>query len=308
VADVLVLEGVAGPAIDRLRDGFEVERATTLSDAQRLDDVRALIVRNATRVDATTLSDLPKLQVIGRAGVGLDNIDVASARDQGVTVTYAPGASTVSTAEHTLALALAVGHRVCELDRVVRQGGWNRSFVAELSGTSWGVIGFGRIGCRVAELARGIGMTVAAYDPAIDPQILREAGVRPTDLDELVASVRVLSMHVPLSKLTWHLVGPSMLSQMQPEAIVINTARGGLIDEQALASALQAGQLAGAGLDVRETEPPPVPDPLARLPQIVLTPHVAALSETAQDRVTQAVAADVEAVLEGSRPRFEAVP
>ena len=303
MADILVLEGVGGPAIDALERELAVERAPTLSDAGRLDDVRALIVRNATEVDRSALAALPALEVVGRAGAGLDNVDVPAAEDQGVVVTYAPTENTEATAEHTLALALAVAHRVCELDAVVRAGGWERRPGAELTGSVWGVVGLGRIGRRVARLAAGIGMRVVAFDPAVDEAEARAAGTEPVELAQLVAEARVISLHVPLVPATRHLVGAAELAAMRPDAILLNTARGGLLDEAALADVLTRGEIAGAGLDVREQEPPPAPDPLAALASVVLTPHVAGLSREAQARVTETVAHDVRAVLEGRPPR-----
>jgi phosphoglycerate dehydrogenase-like enzyme len=306
VAEVLVLEGVAGTGIDRLGGDFSLERAASLQEAAELADVRALIVRNRTRVDAAALAALPALEVVGRAGAGLDNIDLPATAHAGVRVTYAPGLNAAGTAEHTLALALAVAHRVCELDRVVRAGGWERRHGSELAGDVWGVVGFGRIGRRVAALAAGIGMRVLAFDPAVDDDAIREAGAEPGDLDAVAAAARVLSLHVPLTPATHGLAGAALLGRMRADAIVVNTARGELLDEAALADALRGGRLAGAGLDVRHAEPPGAPDPLAGLEQVVLTPHVAGLSREAQERITEAVAADVAAVLRGGAPQFEA--
>lgn len=303
MADVLVLEGVCGPAIDALERELAVERAAALSDAERLDDVRALIVRNATSVDRSALASLPALEVVGRAGAGLDNVDVSAAGDRGVVVTYAPTENTGATAEHTLALALAVAHRVCELDAVVRAGGWERRLGAELTGSVWGVVGLGRIGHRVARLAAGIGMRVVAFDPAVDADEMLAAHIEPMQLAQLLAEARVISLHVPLIPATHHLLGAAELAAMRPDAILLNTARGGLLDEAALADALARDQIAGAGLDVREHEPPRTPDPLAALSSVVLTPHVAGLSREAQGRVTETVAHDVRAVLDGRSPR-----
>jgi D-3-phosphoglycerate dehydrogenase len=299
---------VSGTAIDRLTADFSVERAPALDATRRRPDVRALIVRNRTQIGRDVLRALPGLRVIGRAGAGLDNIDVAAATDAGVTVTYAPGLNATATAEHTLALALAVAHRVCELDRVARAGGWERRFGTELSGGVWSVVGLGRIGRRVAALARGIGMEVLAFDPALRPDEIRAAGAEPGDLDSVAAAARVLSLHVPLTPATHRIAGAGLLSRMSPEAILVNTARGELVDEAALAQALRDGRLAGAALDVRDPEPPAAPDPLAGFEQVVLTPHVAGLSREAQERVTDAVAADVAAVLRGEEPRFGATP
>jgi phosphoglycerate dehydrogenase-like enzyme len=247
VADVLVLEGVDGPAIDRLGDAFGLERAATLDEARRLDDVRALIVRNRTRVDAAALAALPAVRVVARAGAGLDNVDVAAAQAAGVTVTYAPGANAGGTAEHTLALALAVAHRVCELDREVRAGGWERRAPSELAGDAWGVVGVGRIGSRVAALARGIGMDVLGYDPALAPDDLRRAGVRPVGLLELAARARVVSLHVPLTIATRGLAGAGLFARMRDDAILVNTARGELVDRPRWRTRCRQGARPGPG-------------------------------------------------------------
>jgi D-3-phosphoglycerate dehydrogenase len=306
MADVLVVEGVEGPALDALESEFAVERAARPQSATRLDDVRALVVRNATRVDGALLAALPSLQVVGRAGAGLDNVDVAAARAAGVTVTYAPAENTAATAEHTLALALAVAHRVCELDRVVRDGAWARRFGTELAGGTWGVVGLGRIGRAVAALARGIGMRTVAFDPAVPDVDARAADVEPVALETVARTAKVISLHVPLVPATRRLVSAELLRSMRPDAILVNTARGGLVDEEALLAALREGRIAGAALDVRDPEPPATPDPLAALDEVVLTPHVAGLSREAQERVTEAVARDVRAVLAGQPPRWPA--
>jgi D-3-phosphoglycerate dehydrogenase len=301
MADVLALEGVDGPALQALAADFEVAHATTLDAADGdLGSVRALIVRNRTQVDAAALERLPRLEVVGRAGVGLDNIDVEAMSAAGVVVTYAPGENADSTAEHTLALALAAAHRIPELDRDVRAGGWNRRLGRELFGETWGVVGYGRIGRRVAALARGIGMSVLAADPLLEPGETDGATIVP--LDRLLREALVVSVHVPLTAESNALIGAAELATMRPEAILVNSARGGIVDEAALADALRAGTIAAAALDVREDEPPGTPDPLAELDQVVLTPHVAALTHEAQERVVRRVAGDVRAVLSGEEP------
>jgi D-3-phosphoglycerate dehydrogenase len=297
--EVLTLEGVEGPALEALAADFGMRHAARLEDvADGRDEIRALIVRNRTQVDATTLERLPRLEVVGRAGVGLDNIDVAAMSEAGVVVTFAPGENADSTAEHTLALALAAAHRVAELDRDVRAGGWNRRVGRELAGDVWGVVGFGRIGRRVAGLARGIGMSVLAADPLLDAAA-DEVGVESATLDRVLREALVVSVHVPLTDSSRGLIGAAELASMRADAILVNTARGGIVDEAALAAALNDGTIAGAALDVREQEPPVGPDALAALDQVVLTPHVAALTHEAQARVIARVAGDVHAILSG---------
>lgn len=315
--DVLALEGVKGPALDALATEFATQLAPELDDVTGLDGVRALIVRNRTRVDAALLERMPRLEVVARAGVGLDNIDVDSCSEAGVVVTYAPGENADSTAEHTLALALAAAHRVAELDRGVRRGEWRRRHGRQLAGGTWGVIGFGRIGRRVADLARGIGMEVLAVDPALGPADVAGSGAELVPLERLLAEALVVSLHVPLGDGARGLVGARELQAMRPEAILVNTARGGVVDETAVAAALAAGEIAGAGLDVRVDEPPAQPDPLAAVEEVVLTPHVAALTPEAQERVLRRIARDLHAVLSGGeaeraanfgRPRRRAAP
>lgn len=309
MADVLALEGVDGPALEALAQRFEVVRADDLAAVNGdVGGVRALIVRNRTWVGDDVLSRFPRLEVVGRAGVGLDNIDVDAMSAAGVVVTYAPGENADSTAEHTLALALAAAHRVAELDRDVRAGGWNRRLGRQLTGSVWGVVGLGNIGRRVADLARGIGMSVVAHDPALDAA----GDVELVPLGEVLERALVISLHVPLTDESRNLIGAAELARMRPDAILVNAARGGIVDEDALADALREGRIAAAALDVRAEEPPSQPDALADLDGTVLTPHVAGLTHEAQDQVVGRVAADVRAVLEGgeaerpanfSRPR-----
>jgi D-3-phosphoglycerate dehydrogenase / 2-oxoglutarate reductase len=299
MAEVLALEGVTGPALDALAADFRTECASALVDAAALDDVRALIVRNATQVDGALLERLPRLEVVARAGVGLDNIDVPACSQAGVVVTYAPGENADSTAEHTLALALAAAHRVAELDRGVRRGEWDRRPGRQLAGAVWGVVGFGQVGRRVAALARGIGMTTLAVDPAVDPAEAAVEGAELVPLERLLAEALVVSLHVPLADGSHGLIGVRELGLMRRDAILVNSARGGVVEEAVLARALVDGEIAAAALDVRESEPPEQPDPLAGLENVVLTPHVAALTPEAQERVLQRVARDVRAVLSG---------
>jgi D-3-phosphoglycerate dehydrogenase / 2-oxoglutarate reductase len=306
VAEVIALEGVRGPALDALAADF----GTTFLDGLDLPpdsaDARALIVRNQTQVDGALLERLPRLEVVARAGVGLDNIDVDACTAAGVVVTFAPGENADSTAEHTLALALAAAHRVVELDRGIRHGAWDRRLGRELKGGTWGVVGFGHVGRRVAALARGIGMTVLAADTAVSAADAAVDGAELVPLDRLLAEALVVSLHVPLVDGARGLIGARELARMRPEALLVNTARGGIVDEPALAHALENGQIAGAALDVREQEPPPQPDPLAELAQVVLTPHVAALTPEAQQRVLGRIAGEVRAVLSGGEAQRSA--
>jgi D-3-phosphoglycerate dehydrogenase len=300
VTEIVVLEGVAGEAVDQLAAEFELARVDRPEDVAAPERVRGLIVRNRTIVDRGLLARLPGLEVVARAGAGLDNVDVDAASAAGVVVTYAPTENTHATAEHTLALALTAAHRVAELDAEVRSGGWDRRLGQELTGGVWGVVGMGRIGRSVAALAQGIGMTAIGFDPALTAAGAQQLGVRLATLPELLAEALVVSLHVPLIPGTHHLIGAGELALMRPDAILVNTARGELVDEAALAAALDAGRPGKAALDVREHEPPARPDPLAQRQDVVLTPHVAGLSAQAQARVTATIARDVRAVLDGA--------
>jgi D-3-phosphoglycerate dehydrogenase/(S)-sulfolactate dehydrogenase len=299
MTDIVVLEGVGGAAIDALAAEYELASVERLEDVRTPERVRGLIVRNRTRVDAALVARLPALEIVARAGAGLDNVDVQAASEAGVVVTYAPVENTESTAEHTLALALSAAHRVVELDAEVRAGGWDRRLGQELTGETWGVVGLGRIGRSVAALARGIGMRTVGFDPAVERAEAERLGVALLSLDELLGTALVVSLHVPLLPATQRLLGAPQLAAMRADAILVNTARGELVDEAALLAALDAGRPAAAALDVREHEPPVQPDPFAGRRQVILTPHVAGLSRQAQARVTDTIARDVRAVLAG---------
>ncbi len=278
--------------------------------ARRLGGAAALIVRNRTRVDAALLDAAPRLRAVGRLGAGLDNLDVAACRRRGIEVVYAPGANAVSVAEMTMALILALARRIPAADRHVRRGGWDREAHAgvELAGRTLGILGFGRIGRLVAARARVFGMQVTVSHPRMQPDdpSLTAAQARLVDLPTLLGTCDVLSLHLPLTPETAGLIGAGELALIKPTAFLVNTGRGGVVDEEALAQALLAGRLAGAALDVCATEPPRrggAAGVLARLPNVILTPHVAGLTDAAQRRTCLQVADDVLRVLRGEPPR-----
>lgn len=310
----LVVETMEPAGLERLRQACRVTyrprawRDPRLADLLRTAD--ALVVRNHTRVDAGLLAAAPRLRVVGRLGAGLDNVDLKAAAAAGVTVVYAPDAATVSVAEHALALLLALARRIPAADRHVRAGGWRRQAFTgvELAGRTLGILGFGRIGREVARRARALGMEVIAWHPRLahDDPVWRETGARPVAERELYAGAHALSIHLPLTPETRGLVDARRLGWLPRGALLVNTGRGEVVDEEALLRALRSGHLAGAALDVRRREPPPRPDPLASLPQVVLTPHVAAWTAEAQRRAALAVADDVLRVLAGLPPRHPA--
>jgi D-3-phosphoglycerate dehydrogenase len=254
--------------------------------ARALADADALLVRSATKVTADLLKSAPRLRIVGRAGTGVDNIDVPAASGRGVLVVNAPGANSISVAEHACALMLALARAVPAADRAMKDGKWEKKkfLGSELRGKTLGIAGLGRIGQEVAHRARAFGMRVVAHDPFLSKDIAAGMGVDLLSLDELLAEADFLTLHLPSNAETRHLINAERLARMKPGVRLINTARGELIDEAALARAIDQGHVAGAGLDVFETEPP-ADWALAKLPQIVATPHIAASTEEAQELV-----------------------
>lgn len=249
---------------------------------------------------ASVIEASPRLRVIARVGVGVDSIDVEAATRRGVAVTITPGANEASVADHTLALMLAVLRRVSELDQGVRRGEWCRTgkcLAGTLTGTTVGLVGYGRIGRLVARRLSGFGVRLLVCDPAVAP----EPEVEVVDLQELLRVSDVVSLHAPLLPSTHHLISDEQFAQMRPGAVLINTARGGIVDEQALIRALALGGLKGAGLDVFEHEPP-VGSPLLAMPNVVLSPHNAALNAVSTAQMTTMATNSVLDVLSGRRP------
>jgi D-3-phosphoglycerate dehydrogenase/(S)-sulfolactate dehydrogenase len=288
-AEVVVLEDVWGEPFERLAHKWTVDRT-----GAQLAGARALVVRNRTRVDAELLDSAPSLEVVGRAGVGLDNIDVAAADARGVVVVAPLGANAISVAEHTVALALALTRDLRGHDRAVRAGRWTRTPGRELAGRTWGLLGLGATGRAVARLAGAFGMRVLAYDPYVDAV----TGAELADLDSVLSAADVLSVHLPATPQTRGLLGADALSRMRHGAILVNVGRGEVVDEHALAAALHSRRLAGAGLDVRATEPPS-PGPLDDAPNLIFTPHVAGITVESQHRIASVLVDDIVAVLDG---------
>jgi len=266
---------------------------------RELASADALIVRSSTTVDEELLEAAPRLQVIGRAGVGVDNIDLEAATARGIPVINAPAGNTVSAAEHTMALILAVARRVPSADRSIRDGEWDRSRFAgtELRGKILGLIGAGRIGGEVVKRARAFGMRVIAYDPYLTPERAARLGVVRVEFGELISRADVITLHLPLTSATEGLIGREELAAMKPTALLVNVARGGIVDEDALAAALEAGELAGAALDVFAEEPLPEDSSLRSAPGIVMTPHLGAATVEAQELVASEIAHGIRAAL-----------
>ena len=302
---VLVTEPIAERGLDALRaGGFEVDEQLDLTPTALLETIggaSALIIRSATQVTAEVLAAGSDLIVVGRAGIGLDNVDVAAATAQGVMVVNAPQSNVLSAAEHTIALLLAQARNIPQAHRDLRSGKWNRTRWegVELNGKNLGVVGLGRVGVLVAQRGHAFGMRLLAYDPYVSEERARQLGVRlvPT-LDELVASADFLTVHLPKTPETLGLIGRDVLAKAKPTLRLVNTARGGIVDEVALEEALRDGRIAGAALDVFVTEPT-TESPLFELENVVVTPHLGASTAEAQDKAGQTIAEQVVLALNG---------
>jgi D-3-phosphoglycerate dehydrogenase / 2-oxoglutarate reductase len=286
---VLICDKLESPGLDLLRQaGVELDERTDLKGNALKEAIRAAdgcIVRSATRITADLIEDPGKLRAIARAGVGVDNIDVAAATRKGIVVMNTPGGNTFSTAELTLSALMALARHVPAADASVRAGKWEKSkFVGtQLNGKTLGVIGVGNIGKVVARVAVALGMQVVGHDPFLSPEKAAELGIeRAADLDALLPRCDFVTVHVTLNEQTRNLLDANRLAKLKKGARVINCARGGIVHEQALVEALKTGHLAGAALDVFEQEPLPADHPLLKLPGVVLTPHLGASTKEAQ--------------------------
>lgn len=283
-------------------DGYEV--VSTHKQPERLPEelkrADALLVRSSTRVTEELLRGAPRLKMIGRAGIGVDNIDVDAATRRGIAVLNAPGANTVSAAEHTFALLFALVRRVPWAAESMRHGDWDRKKFGgtELRGKTLGLVGLGRIGMHVAGVARALGMEVMAYDPYLPKARAKEIGVKLASLNDVLAASDVISLHAPQSEATRHLINAETLAKMKPTAVIINAARGALIDDQALFDAVESGKIAGAALDVFDPEPLPADSILRSSDRLILTPHLAASTQEAQARVAVEICRSVRLALE----------
>lgn len=313
MARILVVEPVAQPALDLLADGHETDVRVGIARRDLLqllgaDGGRdALVVRSQTRVDAELLTAAaPRLSVVGVASVGIDRIDVDAATRAGVMVVNAPTGNTIAAAEHTMAMMLALLRHVPTADASVRAGEWERGRYTgrELRGKVLGVIGLGKIGKAVARRAAGFEMRVVASDPYLTDEQASEVGARLVGLTELLHRSDVVTVHTPLNTQTRGLLGRAQLEAMKPGAFVLNVARGGIVDEDALADVLRAGHLAGAAVDVYSAEPMSPDNPLRSAPNLVLTPHLGASTAEAQDRVGLEMAEQVLLALSGVTPPY----
>ncbi len=302
---VFIADAISQRGVDELtRDGaLETNVQTGLSEtdlAAAIPDFMALIVRSQTKVTAKILNAAKKLRVVGRAGVGVDNVDVETATRRGVVVLNAPGANTISTAEHTFSLLLSLARNIARADATLKGSAWDRKNLegVELYNKTLGIIGMGRIGSELSRRAIAFGMRVVAFDPYLSASRARSLQVELVeDLDELLPLADFISLHTPLTAETRHILNVERLAKTKRGVRIVNCARGGLIDEKALADAISNGHVAGAALDVFETEPLPADSPLRQISKLVLTPHLGASTAEAQESVGIEIAQSIRAAL-----------
>ena len=298
---VLVSDKIAKEGLAPLLESGQVEVVEqNVNDAPDLDTYDALLVRSATKVTEDVMDRMPKLKIIGRAGVGVDNIDVAAATRRGIIVVNAPDGNTIATAEHTFALMLAMVRKLCLANASMRRGEWNRSAFmgSELYGKTLGIIGFGRIGQEVAKRARAFEMNVLAYSRSLTPERAAQVGAKASSLEEILATADIITVHTPVTPETKGLLGEENLKKTKPGVMIINAARGGIVDEEALKRLLDSGHLAAAALDVY-TQEPPADFQLMQMEQVTATPHIAASTKEAQLKVAHLVAEEVLAFAQG---------
>ena len=311
---ILVTELMWEDGIEVLRDkGYTVDYDMELSRKREellslLPDYDAVIVRNETKVDTEFLDTAKKAQVIGRLGVGLDNIDLKAARERNIPVVSARNANATSVAEYVMAAMLNASRALSDADADVRQGNWDRKFFtgSELYNKTLGLVGMGEIAHRVAKRAKAFGMRVIGYDPFVAPydHVVQETGIEQVDLDEVFNQSDFISVHVPLTPATRQLINRDKLDLMKPHAYLINSARGGIIHEDDLVEAVANNKIAGAYLDVLEKEPVDINSPLLKYDAIRLSPHIAGLTVEAQSRTALLIAHEVDRVLTGGRSLF----
>lgn len=295
------------PLIEGRAEPIGPGTATPHDMLEALAPADAVVASSLITYDASVMDRAPRLRVIARTGIGFDKVDTAAATERGIAVCNAPDGPTISTAEHTMALLFSVAKRIPEAQSALRHGG--RDFFAshegiEIAGLRLGLVGMGRIGRAVARMAAGFDMPVVAYDPFVDATTLTDRDIESTDsLDELLESAHVVSLHLPLTDDTRHLLSAERIGRMQRGSILINTARGGLVDHEALLTALERGYLAGAGLDATDPEPLPPDHPLLHRDDVVVTPHVAAATGAAKARLYESAVTQALEVLGGEMPQ-----
>jgi D-3-phosphoglycerate dehydrogenase len=305
---ILVAEPLAKQGLEILRAHHEVDEKIGLSPeelAAIIGDYDALLVRSQVKVTAEILAHASRMVVIGRAGVGVDNVDLEAATKAGIVVVNAPTGNTVSAAEQTITLMLALAHKTAAADASMRRGEWKRSSFTgvELRGRTLGIIGLGKIGQAVADRARGLEMNVIGHDPFVTAEQAALHGVTLADIDTIIETADVITVHVPINKTTRGIINADNIGKLKPGVMLVNVARGGVYDEAAVAQALTDGKIAGAAFDVYDPEPP-VDSPLLTAPNTVLTPHLGALTAEAQLRVAEEACEQVIDVLAGRSARY----
>ena len=309
--NVLIADGLNENGQAILHSAAHVDDRSGISAEELLQvikDYDALIVRSRTKVGAEVFDAAKRLKVVGRVGVGVDNIDLEAAKTHGVTVGNAPMSTTMAVAELTFALMLALARELPRADAGMKQGDWLKKEVAgtELSGKTLGILGMGRIGGEVGRRAVIFGMQVIAYDPLVPEEVIRQRWSTPANLDDLYARSDYISFHLPLNDMTHAMVDEQAFGRMKRGVRIICAARGGIIDESALLAALESGQVAGAALDVFVNEPPGITD-LIRHPKVIATPHIGAQTVEAQSRAAEDIANEVLAALKGEPLRWKIV-
>ena len=307
---ILITDGLDASAQAILHSDSVDDHTNISADelAKIIADYDALIVRGRTKVTSALLEGATRLKAVGRAGVGVDNIDLAAAKSHGVTVVNAPVSTTLAVAELTFGLLLALAREIPRADSSMKQGAWDKKTLegVELNGKTLGILGMGRIGAEVARRARAFGMDVLGYDPLIHAAEISQRGATPASWDELLSRSDFISLHLPLTDDTRGMLNAEQFSKMKNGARLVCAARGGIIDEAALLAALESGKIAGVALDVFAAEPPGATD-LVKHPKVIATPHIGAQTAEAQSRAAVDIAEEVLKVLNGEKLRWKVV-
>jgi len=307
--NILITDGLdeSGQSILRSLANVDSKSGITADELLKvIPDYDSLIVRGRTKVTASVLEAASRLKVIGRAGVGVDNIDLEAAKKHSVTVVNAPLSTTLAVAELTFALLLALAREIPRADVGMKQNKWLKTELegVELNGKTLGIIGFGRIGAEVGKRAAAFGMNVIAYDPLISEDEIKQRGAEPVSIQDLYAWSDFISLHLPLNVQTRDMIGPLAFSEMKDGVRIVSAARGGIIDEAALVAALNSGKVAGAALDVFGQEPPGLTEAVSH-PRVIATPHIGAQTVEAQSRASEDIAAEVLSALQGKPLRWK---
>ncbi len=304
---VLIADQINQKGIEELEEVAEVVARTDITPEELVRDIKdfdAIIVRSRTKVTREVIEAASSLKIIARAGVGVDNVDVQAATERGIMVVNAPESTSITVAEHTMGLVLSLSRKISIADKSVKEDKWEKSrFMGmELNGKTLGIVGMGRIGSQVVIRAKAFGMDIVVYDPYITPEAATELGVEVVDMETLLKNADVITIHVPLTPETKHLISQPQFEIMKDNAIIVNCARGGIINEDDLYDALSEGKISGAALDVFENEPP-AGSSLLELDNVVLTPHIAASTSEAQRDAAIIVAKEIKKVFKGESPR-----